>query len=72
MASSKKAADPALEQAVTELLNASREKGQGGAFVMSLEDRLSIIDRALKYEMLKHKIKDQAAGSGWDDPPPED
>lgn len=61
-----------LDEAVNELLKASREKNKQGEFLMALEDRLAIVDRALKYEALKHKIKDAAAGSGWDDPPPED
>ena len=33
----------------------------------SLTDKMKVIDRALKFEQLKYKIKDDQEGSGFDE-----
>jgi hypothetical protein len=57
-----------LEEAVKELLKEAKAKDKEGNFKMAIEDRLGVVDRAMKLEALRHKIRDAGAGSGWDDP----
>ncbi len=52
--------NPELEATINELLKTARQKD------CALEDRLKIVDRAMKFEQLKTKVSDGGFGGGFD------
>jgi hypothetical protein len=56
-----------LENLIADELRNAKRKNTDGSYVMSLTDRMKIIDRALKMEGIKAKVTDDTYGSGFKD-----
>lgn len=77
MAKKKTRINADLEKLLSTLLKEAGEKepipptdgiDNGERFKMPFDDRMKVIDRALKLEQLKAKIEDDEFGSGFDEP----
>lgn len=63
---SKSSVNPDLEKMMSALLKEATAKDADGKPVMSLTDKMKVIDRCLKLEMIKSKLQDEGYGSGFD------
>lgn len=61
MAKKESGVNPELEKALNNLMKEAFAKNS----TMSLMDKMRIVDRSLKLEMLKAKMKDDGFGSGF-------
>jgi hypothetical protein len=55
-----------IDPALTRFVSALMEKATSDE-AMSLDDKLSILDRGLKLEALKQRLKDEQYGGDFDD-----
>lgn len=64
--SSKPKIDAELEGLIKEMVKEARRAGTDKTPAMPVADKFKVIDRALKLELIKHKMDDDEFGTGFD------
>jgi hypothetical protein len=64
---SKSGVNPELEKMLTEMLKEAKKVDAEGKSIMSMTDRMRVIDRCLKLETIKAKMEGEGYGSGFSD-----
>ena len=60
-------AKPIVNENLVALVDSLMQKATSAKSALTLDEKLSIVDRALKLEMLKAKVQDEGYGSGFDE-----
>jgi hypothetical protein len=65
MAEKKNVINPKLEKALGKLLDEVMKPAAEGKEAASITEKMKVIDRVLKLEAIKHKMKDDGYGTGF-------